>query len=125
MREEIRNWLKQAEEDFITAEANLKAKRYYACAFFSQQSAEKAAKAVFLLKKGDLPRQHNLVLIGKELKVPHEIMMPLVILNPEYVMTRYPDAAVGVPAENYTVEIAKEKLENAKKVMEWAKSHLK
>lgn len=125
MREEISNWINQANEDLVTAKANLTEKRYYACAFFCQQSAEKAAKAVFLHKRGELPRHHNLVLIGKELNVPYAILKPLTMLNPEYVMARYPDAAMGIPAGNYTEEIAKDQIKNAEEVIKWAKSQLK
>ncbi|MFN7182334.1 MAG: HEPN domain-containing protein, partial [Planctomycetota bacterium] len=45
MRKEAQDCLRQAEEDLLTAELNIKIERYYASVFFSQQCAEKALKA--------------------------------------------------------------------------------
>ncbi|MDI6805978.1 MAG: HEPN domain-containing protein, partial [Candidatus Bathyarchaeia archaeon] len=49
--EEGLRWLDQAEADLKTAKDCLKDQNYYASAFFSQQSAEKALKG-FLYSKG-------------------------------------------------------------------------
>jgi len=40
MRKEVRNCWRQAEEDLITARANIDVTRYYASVFFSQQAAD-------------------------------------------------------------------------------------
>ncbi len=39
MKEETKNWLKQAKEDYDVAEFNFKGKKYKAAAFYSQQAA--------------------------------------------------------------------------------------
>ncbi|MBS7645981.1 HEPN domain-containing protein [Candidatus Bathyarchaeota archaeon] len=49
--EEGERWLDQAKADLKTARDCLRDGNYYACAFFSQQSAEKALKG-FLYSKG-------------------------------------------------------------------------
>jgi len=46
--DEAYKWLTQALEDIKTAEKLLEAGRYYAVAFWSQQTAEKALKALLI-----------------------------------------------------------------------------
>ena len=125
MRPEAELWWKQGLEDLDTAVSNLSTKKYYAAAFFCQQAAEKALKAVYIeAKREQQPKTHNLLDLGKLLKVPRNILDALIELNPEYVVTRYPDAANGLPAEMYNEEIAKRKIEKARKVMAWARQKL-
>ncbi|MEA1993326.1 MAG: HEPN domain-containing protein [Euryarchaeota archaeon] len=45
-------------------------------------------------------------------------------MNPDFIITRYPDAVNGLPYELYDEEIAKERLKMAKKVIEWIKENL-
>ena len=66
MREETKNWLKQAEMDFETAKGNVEIKKYYATAFFCQQTAEKALKAMALEKLREPARSHNLLELAKK-----------------------------------------------------------
>ncbi len=126
MREELKAWWLQALEDLETAEATIRIKRYYASAFFSQQAAEKALKSLYIdVKKDFPPRTHNMVEIAGSLNVPENIFHAVIELNPEYVVTRYPDAANGVPAQMYTEKKASIHLEEAKRVIEWVRSQLK
>ncbi len=55
MRKETENWFKQAKADLKTAGDCLKTDNYYASAFYSQQSLEKALKALFLVERNDTP----------------------------------------------------------------------
>ncbi len=48
MEEEIRNWWKQAKKDLETANYLYKGERYEESAVFSQQSVEKALKALIM-----------------------------------------------------------------------------
>lgn len=45
-------------------------------------------------------------------------------MNPEYAASRYPDAANGVPAENYDERKARLLLEAAERVHRWVTSAL-
>ena len=121
MREETKNWLKQAEMDLETAKANIGIKKYFASAFFSQQAAEKALKAMGLEKLREPMKSHNLLELAKRLKVPHEIMVCLIELNPDFIITRYPDAANGLPYELYDLKKAKQKTAFSEKVLRWTK----
>ncbi len=71
------------------------------------------------LKRAAPPRHHDLVDLGTELGVSEPVRAALRRLNPEYVVSRYPDAANGVPAENYDVELALELVSHAERVERW------
>lgn len=126
MREEAFLWLKQANNDLKYAQSNLDAGVYYVCAFLSQQAAEKALKALYIQSKRKVPmKTHNLVELGKELKLPDHMIKDLRKINPAFVTARYPDAANGVPAEMFDQDIAKEHIEKAREVVEWVKQTIK
>ncbi|MDI6701480.1 MAG: HEPN domain-containing protein [Methanothermobacter wolfeii] len=125
MRREVYNWWKQAEKDFEGAAKNLKINEYYITAFLSQQAAEKSLKALYIHKKRASPGStHSLIFLANELNVPEEFMSGLRKLNPDFIITRYPDAAQGLPYELYDREIAEERLEIAGRVMEWVRKEL-
>ena len=46
-------------------------------------------------------------------------------LNPEYLITRYPDMAAGVPSEMYDKEIAARHKKTAQEVLKWVKNQIK
>ena len=126
MREESESWWEQALEDLDTSKYNLKGGKYYASVFFAQQSAEKALKALYIEENRELPqRTHNMLKLAERIGVSDEIFESVIELNPEYFMTRYPDAANGVPAKMYTEKKAIIHLEKAEMVIEWVKSQMK
>lgn len=118
VRKEVLDWLNSAEDDFETAEVLFKQGVYYACAFYCQQSAEKALKAVYVHKLKKNTAYHNLVRLAEELAVPSSIISACRKLNPHYVQSRYPDAANAIPKEVYDEETAEALLGNAKEVFE-------
>ncbi len=126
MREEVRRMWLQALEDARTAEALLEAGRYYASVFFSQQAAEKALKAVYMHVKAELPpRTHNLLELLESLGVDDEELLDAAMdLTPEYVVTRYPDAANGVPATLYNRNMAVAHLEKARLILRFCEGRL-
>ncbi|MDK2373025.1 MAG: HEPN domain-containing protein [Candidatus Korarchaeota archaeon] len=118
MRPESEALWKQGLEDLKTAKVLLEAGRYYASVFFSHQAAEKFLKAAYIELKRELyPKTHNLVELGKALGM-EDLMENLMELNPEYSVTRYPDAANGIPAEMYNENIARKHIRTAERVME-------
>ncbi len=126
MREESKNWWLQALEDLETGRLNIRIKKYYASVFFSQQAAEKALNTLYIERMRDFPpKTHNMLQISRELHVPEDILEAVIELNPEYVVTRYPDAANGVPAQMYTVKKAEFHLKQAEMVINWVKSQMK
>lgn len=125
MREEVNWWLKQSEADYTAAKHSFESKDYHTSAFSIHQAVEKSLKALYIHKKKTSLKTHNLIQLGKELKVPLKILTFLAKLSPEYALSRYPDASYGVPAERYTKEMVADYLEKGKEVMEWAKSQMK
>ncbi|MEM2897347.1 MAG: HEPN domain-containing protein [Candidatus Bathyarchaeia archaeon] len=88
-------------------------------AFLCQQSVEKALKALFINKLRKAPGSaHSLVYLGKSVDAPERIIQILKKLAPDYVLTRYPNVASGVPYEMHDEEVAKERIEFAKEVGE-------
>ncbi|MFQ6043955.1 MAG: HEPN domain-containing protein [Candidatus Poribacteria bacterium] len=124
MREEIQNTWMQSEEDLKTAELIIEIGRFYASVFFSQQAAEKALKALYIYQKRLLPKTHNIVELASDLGAPDEVIEACQELNPDYVTTRYVDAANGVPAQMYSRRSAITHLEYAKTVIAWTQQHL-
>ncbi|ODS42311.1 MAG: hypothetical protein MSIBF_02995 [Candidatus Altiarchaeales archaeon IMC4] len=125
MREEIKNWWKQAEKDLKAARNSLKSEDFEWASFQAQQAAEKALKAVFMNEKKRPARTHNIVELGRELGADKEVMVALKELNPDYIVARYPDATNGVPYEMYYIEKAELKITYAEKVLEWTRKRLK
>lgn len=122
MREEIRNLLEQAGEDLDTTRVNLEYGRYYAAAFFAQQAAEKGLQALYLSRRREPIFTHDLSRIAEALGAPVEVREDAADLTPEYIITRYPNAANGVPAKLYTKRKAEASLERAQRIMEWIKT---
>lgn len=125
MRKEVEQWWKQAKRDLITAKNCKNSGDYYACAFFCQQSVEKALKALYIEKKRASPSAtHSLIYYAAEVNAPSKFFTFLRQLTPEFVTTRYPDAAYGVPYELYDETIAGEILEKSEEVVRWIASQI-
>lgn len=120
MRREAEIWFKQSKADMKTANDCLNAGNYYAAAFFSQQAIEKALKAYFIIKREDVPpKTHNLLDLCLELEVPEEFLTTARELTPEFIITRYPNAAGGVPAELYDIKSSTEILRKTERFFKW------
>lgn len=116
--EEAERWMKKAESDFSAAEINFQQELYEVSAFLAHQSTEKALKSLYILKFKRLWKIHDLFELGKKVEAPEYTLKFCEKLNPHYLATRYP------MDEDYTEKIAKEALESAKKVIEWAKEKM-
>ncbi|NYZ60108.1 HEPN domain-containing protein [Candidatus Micrarchaeota archaeon] len=126
MREEILWWLKQAEADFRSAGNSFASKDYHTSVFSIHQAVEKALKAVYIQKEGTTAlKTHNLIELGKHLKVPPLMLNFLAKISPEYALSRYPDASYGIPAERYTSQMVEEYIKEAEKVLSWAQSQIR
>lgn len=127
MREEVRRLWVQSWEDLRTAEILIENSRYYAAVFFSQQAAEKALKALYIHVKRELPpKSHNILELLNSLGVKREDLRDAAMdLTPEYIVTRYPDAANGVPAYLYNERMAREHYEKAKVIIQFCEQILK
>lgn len=125
MRQESENWLKQSLKDFEVAKKTLDINEYYLVAFLCQQAIEKGLKALYIEKNKQLaPQHHSLIFLAESVGVPRKFYSFLKTVNKEFVVSRYPDAAYGVPYELYDKSIALEMLTKGGEVMEWIKSQI-
>jgi len=124
MREEVKNWFKQAEADLRSAKNSKNCYDYYMSVFASQQAAEKALKGLCLFKLKEFPKGHSIIYLAQKVDVPKHMLSGIRDLNPEYLSTRYPDMAAGVPAELYDADIAARHLKTAEEVVEWVKGQI-
>jgi HEPN domain-containing protein len=122
-KESLRLW-QQAQEDLDTADKLLGVEKYYASVFFSEQAAEKALKVAYLEKKRRVAFTHDLTELTEELEAPGDVCRAAAELSPDYLTTRYPDAANAVPARLYDQASAQMHLGLARQVMEWVKREL-
>ena len=130
VRREALLWLEQARRDLEAAGRLAEAGVWFASVSWCHQAAEKALKAL-LLASGKAVRGRNLLellrLVVEELGVepPGEAVRCARRLNPHYVVSRYPDAANGLPYEVYDEEDAREALECAGVVLGWVERLLR
>ncbi len=125
LREEVVNWWKQALRDLEAARKNVEVGEYYVAAFLVHQAVEKALKALCIHKHGELEKTHSLISLGRRVGVPEDFHSLLRRIAPDFVMARYPNAAHGLPYELYDVEIVKERVEIAERVLRWVEENLK
>jgi len=128
MVNEFELWFKQAERDLKAVENSYRSGDWYVCVFLCHQAVEKALKAL-LIKYGRIARGHNLIELGREIERELGISIDIIKddlrkLNPHYTISRYPNAANGLPYELYDNKDAEEALKRAKKVIEWVKQYL-
>jgi len=124
--EEGLRWLDQATADLKTAKDCSESGNYYASAFFSQQSAEKALKA-FLYSKGFRALVTHSVTELLEESSKHENVLKRFLdqgkeLDRHYIGSRYPNFYPNGPAyKYYTEEIARRCLSYAESILKEAR----
>lgn len=125
MRKEVEHWWLQALKDLDSAQKNLNIEEHHLAAFLCQQSVEKALKALYMHRFKESPgATHSLIFLGKKTGIPEEHHNGLRRLSPDFVITRYPNAAQAVPYELYDEKIAAERIGIARKVIEWVRQEL-
>jgi HEPN domain-containing protein len=114
----------QARADLMTATVLRDAGCYYASVFFSQQASEKALKAISLQNFHKVHRGHNLIAIADYLHAPLDVMNCAAELNADYTAALYPEAAGGIPCQEYDSASANLHLGCAERIMDWSREHL-
>lgn len=119
---ESERWLKQAKIDLANAEWNVKGRFYAQACFLSQQSAEKALKAVLykvgrrkILTHSTFTLSNECSEYFKEFKGIRELCTTL---DKHYVLSRYPNSIPdGIPHEIYTEKEASDSISHSKRVL--------
>ena len=109
-------WLKQALHDLEMAEKNITIGGYDIAAFLAHQSIEKLLKAIFAIKGRKVPKTHYIDDLARELTLEKRLIDDISELTVDYTFSRYPDVAERVPYEEYTEQIAQEKVTIAREV---------
>jgi len=123
-------WLSEAEWDFDTARTLHVSKKFNASAFYSQQSAEKAVKAM-LYSLGEIPIGHSVrELLERFQEVSGERVENFMTLAREldrhYILSRYPNVhPSGSPHEAYDEEISGRAIQCAQAIVDFAKNYIK
>lgn len=124
MRREALLWLRAAREDLEDAEDALSRGRWFRAAFYAQQAVEKAFKALlFKVRREEPPKictVTELYVLLKEggFTLPRQLESQLYILNKYYTVTRYLDAANGLPSESVDEVEARRAVDVAVKVVD-------
>ena len=120
MREEIKNWWKQAKDDLGKAKILFNNRKYDGAAFFCQQAVEKSLKALSLKKFNKIRRIHDLVELGKDVKLPDDLLDKAKELTQAYIYSRYPD----IGRVRNIKGVANNFMKYAGEILKWVKKNL-
>ena len=120
MKEESGQWLIQARKDLDTANYLFDGKKYEASALYCQQAVEKVLKTVLIKRSGKFPKIHDLVALGKEVKINHLFLDNFKELTMAYNYSRYPD----VPQQSLLKEKTSRFLKVTKEVLVWTEKEI-
>jgi len=120
------DWFNQAKKDLKHAKNSLNSEDYEWACFSSQQSAEKAAKSVFMKLNKDC-WGHSVSYLLRELtkliKVDEDLIDLAKQLDKDYILARYPNGFdIGTPFEYYSKKDAEESIKNAEKIIKFCES---
>jgi HEPN domain-containing protein len=121
MKEEANNWIKQAEADLRKAKILMDNHEFDGTTFYSQQTAEKALKAVIIKTQGKLVKIHDLVILGRMVGLPKSFLEKCEVLSKVYIESRYGFLDNEIPAEKFEEKDVLRFMNIAKEVLEWAK----
>ena len=123
IQKQIDYWMSGAEDDLVTADILIRGMRILHGLFFCHLVIEKAFKAHYVKKTGDVaPRTHNLVILSEHtgLELDEDVQLFLGILMKYQVQGRYPDYDPELP--DYEKVIAY--YNKTKDLMQWLKMKL-
>lgn len=121
--QEGRRWLGQAGRDLDDARYVRDGRRWNLTCFLAQQSAEKALKALLILRGVDDPWGHSVAELAQRVASLdpgwHSLQEDVAGLDVFYIPTRYPDALPGgLPADAFGEEDAARALAKAQQVID-------
>ncbi len=122
------DWLRQAERDLGFAETGAASGYHEGAAFYAQQSAEKAVKALIQSLHGGV-RGHSITEMLRQLPqsidVPASLLEGAQELDRVYVTSRYPNGFTsGTPADYFNAKSSGELLGYARAILDWCRSQI-
>jgi len=127
--ERYSDWYEEGLDDYATAKDLFRLRRYSKVCYFCHQACEKILKALMIKELKRYDPIHSVAELLRRLStvlnVPKELITIGEKLDRYYIPTRYPNAwPYGAPHTHYSEEDAKEALNYAEKVMEFAKREI-
>lgn len=123
--EDIKDYLKKAEEELKYVQWDLKGKLYPAVCFWSQQVAEKSLKALWLFEEKKPIKIHSIKILirGLENKNPgvKRFQKQALFLDRFYIAARYPNGNL----EDFTPDDARQALAVAKEIFNFVRDNIK
>jgi len=122
------DWLKQARRDLEEAEASLNNEKYEWACFASQQSAEKAVKALYHSINKEIWSNSisRMLLQLTEFDIDKSLADKAMELDRVYIGSRYPDYySEGSPFEYYSIEDAKRCIKYATEIFEFCSKNIR
>lgn len=118
--EQVTWWTKQAAHDLDMAKSNRQNGFHDGCALMCQQSAEKYLKALWIKVKATTPpKVHQCDRLAALLAAPPPVRDAARLLESGYMASRYPDAAQGVPFEQFDDSDSQEHLRATEEIQQW------
>ena len=118
--EQVAWWTKQAAHDLEVAKSNRQHGFHDVCALMCQQCAEKYLKALYMkMYAATPPKTHHCDRLANLLKAPASVADAARLVESDYMESRYPDAALGVPYEQFTDSDSLEHVQAAEEVQRW------
>jgi len=124
VKEVVEAWLNKAGTDLKHAKASYKIEDYDWAELASQQAAEKALKALCILKGHGLIKVHDLTMLARKVNAPKDVLENCGLLNPFYTASRYPDISESID-EKQNRKAASDSIKAAQVVLKWCKSKIK
>lgn len=117
-------WWEQAQADLETAFINYQNERFDASVFYSQQSVEKALKAIIIGKKKEMPpRVHQLFVLSKIIMSDEDVKKIeswIKKVEPGYILARYPEPTTNLPpSKAIGKKRAEEIYDAAERILSW------
>lgn len=125
VEQQVEWWTKQAAHDLAMAKSNRENGFHDGCALMCQQSAEKYLKALFLKQRSATPpKTHKCEFLATMLGAPANVLAAARTVESDYMETRYPDIASGVPYEEFDDTTSQERVQVAEEIQQWVLTQL-
>lgn len=113
------DWFRKSRRYLRVANANLDAGFADVAAFYAQQAAEFALKALQIHRTGRFARIHDLTRLSRDLSTPPRILKLAALVTPAYVAARYPDVGGKI-----TRRLAESMIEAARRIVRWVRRQM-
>jgi HEPN domain-containing protein len=112
-------WFRKARRNLRISSTNLDAGFADVAAFYAQQAAEFALKALQIHRTGRFDRVHDLTRLARDLSAPPRIVKLAALVTPAYVAARYPDVAGKI-----TRRVADSTIEGSRRIVRWVRRQM-